>query len=151
MRYKTPISVLVVIHTPSLQVLLLERALHVGFWQSVTGSLEASETPLITAQREVAEETGIHLECTQFLDWQQTYRYEIYSQWRHRYAPEVTHNTEHVFSLQVPESMRQHPIQLAAHEHRAYCWLDYKSAAAQCFSPSNRDTILALPTRRTVL
>jgi len=37
---KKPVSVLVLIHTPDLGVLLLERAAHPGFWQSVTGSQE---------------------------------------------------------------------------------------------------------------
>ena len=41
MAYKTPVSALVVIHTPDLQVLLLERADRKNFWQSVTGSIEA--------------------------------------------------------------------------------------------------------------
>jgi dATP pyrophosphohydrolase len=57
--YKQPVSVLVVVHTPQLQVLLLERAAHAGYWQSVTGSQEAGEALLDTARRELAEETGI--------------------------------------------------------------------------------------------
>ena len=43
MGYKIPVSVLVVIHTPALDVLLLERAKHPGLWQSVTGSIEEGE------------------------------------------------------------------------------------------------------------
>jgi NUDIX domain-containing protein len=52
-KFKIPISVLVVIHTPDLQVLLLERADHPGFWQSVTGSQDEGETLRQTAAREV--------------------------------------------------------------------------------------------------
>lgn len=46
--YKRPVSVLVVIHTPQLQILLLERALHAGYWQSVTGSQEDDESLIAT-------------------------------------------------------------------------------------------------------
>ena len=57
---KIPESVLVVIYTPALDVLLIERADAPGFWQSVTGSKDAVDEPLAsTAMREVAEETGI--------------------------------------------------------------------------------------------
>jgi dATP pyrophosphohydrolase len=56
---KQPVSVLVVIHDPELNILLLERAAHPGYWQSVTGSLEGKESPRDAALREVAEETGI--------------------------------------------------------------------------------------------
>lgn len=140
--YKHPVSVLVVIHTPRLDILLLERAHHPGYWQSVTGSQETDESLLETAQREVMEETG--LDCRQFVlkDWQQASTFEIFSEWRHRYAPGITQNTEHVFSLQVPAIM---PITIAPAEHLRYVWLPWKEAARLCFSASNRDAILALP------
>jgi dATP pyrophosphohydrolase len=139
--YKRPVSVLVVIHTPDLQVLLLERAAHAGYWQSVTGSQEAGETLQQTARREIAEETGIDADPAALLDWQLTNTYEIFAEWRHRYAPGVTHNTEHVFSLQLPAAQ---PIRVAADEHLGYCWLAQHEAAAKCFSWSNRDAILML-------
>ena len=57
---KIPESVLVVIHTPALEVLLIERADKPGYWQSVTGSKDTPDEPLVTTcVREVAEETGI--------------------------------------------------------------------------------------------
>ena len=99
---KIPESVLVVIHTPELQVLLLERADHPGFWQSVTGSKDRADEPLeLTCRREVLEETGLDARAEGFRlqDWALENRYEIYPHWRHRYAPGVTHNTEHVFGL----------------------------------------------------
>ncbi|HMW63920.1 dihydroneopterin triphosphate diphosphatase [Accumulibacter sp.] len=143
--YKRPVSVLVVIHTPDLQVLLLERAAHAGYWQSVTGSQEAGETLLQTAQREIAEETGIDADPAALLDWQFTNIYEIFAEWRQRYAPGVTHNIEHVFSLELPAVQ---PIRLALAEHRAYGWLAQREAADKCFSWSNRDAILMLNERR---
>lgn len=143
--YKTPISVLVVIHTPELQVLLIERAAHPGFWQSVTGSREGDEALLDTARREVAEETGIVAPASQFVDWQHSSTFEIFPQWRHRYAPGVTHNVEHVFSLCLPQPCA---VRLAADEHTAYQWLPASAAARRCFSASNRDAILALAARQ---
>jgi len=144
MTYKKPVSVLVVIHTPALDVLLLERARHPGFWQSVTGSQEDDESLLETARREVREETGIEFSAGEFIDWQLTNRYEIFAEWRDRYAPGVTENTEHVYSLCVPEKSR---VIIAADEHLAYRWLSWREAAAACFSWSNRDAILELPQR----
>lgn len=138
---KRPVSLLVVIHTPDLQILLLERAAHPGYWQSVTGSQEGDETLRDTARREVQEETGLTFPDTALRDWQQTNVYEIFPEWRHRYAPGVTHNTEHVFSLEIPAPCA---IQLAPNEHSNYGWLPWQDAAPRCFSWSNRDAILAL-------
>jgi dihydroneopterin triphosphate diphosphatase len=141
--YKIPESVLVVIHTQDLEVLLIERADHAGFWQSVTGSKDMLDEPLsLTAQREVFEETGIDAAQFALRDWQLSNIYEIYPVWRHRYAPGVTQNTEHVFGLRVP---REVAITLAPREHTAYQWLPYRAAADLCFSPSNAEAILHLP------
>ena len=144
MGHKQPVSVLVVIHSPDHQILLLERAAHPGYWQSVTGSREGDEALIATAVREVAEETGIAITAGQLVDWQQTNTYEIFPEWRHRYAPGVTENTEHVFSLAVP---RDTPIRVAPSEHLDHCWLPLDEAAAKVFSWSNRDAIRALPQR----
>ena len=144
MPYKTPVSVLVVIHTPALDVLLLERARHPGFWQSVTGSREDGEALIETARREVSEETGIDAAMGGIVDWRTSNRYQIFAEWRHRYAPGVTENTEHVFSLCLPEPVA---VTVAPDEHLAWRWLHWQEAAAACFSWSNRDAILALPRR----
>lgn len=146
MTFKKPVSVLVVIHTPALEILLLERAQRPGFWQSVTGSQEDGEPLLETARREVQEETGIVAPATAFADWRRTNRFEIFPQWRHRYGPGVTHNTEHVFSLRVPTA---EGIAIAAEEHRAYRWLPWWTAADACFSWSNREAILWLARRQS--
>ena len=145
--HKLPHSVLVVIHTPTLQVLLLERADAPDFWQSVTGSRDAPDEPwATTAQREVLEETGINANANApghtLQDWGLENIYEIYPQWRHRYAPGVSHNTERVFGLCVPEHT---PVRLSPREHTAYAWLPWQEAADRCFSPSNAEAILWLP------
>lgn len=138
---KQPVSVLVVIHDPRANILLLERAAHPGYWQSVTGSLEDGETPLHAAAREVEEETGIVCPPTQLVDWHLANRFEIFAEWRDRYPKGVTHNVEHVFSLCVPAAT---PVVTAPGEHRAWRWLPWQPAAAACFSWSNRDAILML-------
>ena len=142
--FKQPVSVLVVIYTPALDVLLLERAAHPGFWQSVTGSREGEEALLTTASREVAEETGIDTLRHRPTDWHLTNTFDIFSEWRHRYAPGVTQNVEHVFGLQLPA---RREVTIAPGEHRDWCWMPWKAAAERCFSWSNRDAILLLPQR----
>jgi dATP pyrophosphohydrolase len=139
--HKLPISVLVVIHTPDKQVLLLERADHPGYWQSITGSLEPGETTERAAIREVAEETGIDASQYRLQDWNLNYTYEIYPEWRHRYAPGVTENREHVFNLMLPQTVA---VKVAPKEHLGYCWLPWREAAAKAFSPSNAQAILKL-------
>jgi dATP pyrophosphohydrolase len=144
-NWKLPVSVLVVIHTPALEVLLLERAAHPGFWQSVTGSLDRpDEAPVHAAQREVLEESGIDATALQLADWRLAHAFEIYAHWRGRFAPGTTHNTEHVFGLTVPD---RREVRLAPAEHRAQRWLPWREAAAACFSWSNRDAIRMLPAR----
>jgi dATP pyrophosphohydrolase len=145
---KIPESVLVVIHTPACEVLLMERADRPGYWQSVTGSKDRIDEPLAeTAVREVFEETGIRIGSAavpqaHLRDWQMRNVYEIYPVWRHRYAPGVTHNTEHLFGLLVPA---QTPVVLSPREHLRYQWLPWQEAADRCFSPSNAEAILQLP------
>lgn len=137
---KVPVSVLAVIHTPALEILLLERAGFPGFWQSVTGSLEAGETPQQAAVREIAEETGLICVPADLRDWHLSNRFEIFPQWRARYDIGVTHNVEHVFSLCVPRQ----DVSIAPTEHIAWRWCSLRQAAAECFSWSNRDAILLL-------
>lgn len=145
MSYKIPESVLVIIHTADLQVLLIERADKPGFWQSVTGSLDAPDEPLpAAAARELFEETGIVADgaVIALSDWRLANIYEIYPVWRHRYAPGVTQNTEHVFSVRVPRDVA---ITLSPREHVNHVWLPYLAAADKCFSSSNAEAILQLP------
>lgn len=139
---KKPVSVLVLIHTPALEVLLLERAAHPGFWQSVTGSQEGDESLLGTAIREVAEETGIATRPEDVVDWHLANRFEIFPEWQFRYPPGVTENIEHVFSLMLPSPQT---IFIAPDEHLGHRWLSWREAARTVFSWSNRDAILMLP------
>ena len=143
--HKIPQSVLVVVHTANLDVLLIERTDKDGYWQSVTGSLDYEGEPLIqAATRELFEETGIVAdgEAIRLLDWQLTNTYDIYPIWRHRYAPGVTRNTEHVFSVCVPDNV---PVILSPREHTRFAWHPWLEAADRCFSPSNAEAILQLP------
>ena len=140
---KIPISVLVVIYKPNRDVLLIERADRNNFWQSVTGSLDAlNEDLALAATREVFEETGIAVDQLPegaLRNMRHQIEYEIYPNWRFRYAPGVTRNTEHWFALQVPDDTA---IKLSPREHVAYEWLPFAEAAQKCFSPSNGEAIL---------
>ena len=142
--HKIPISVLVVVHTAALEVLLLERADRPGFWQSVTGSQDEGETLHGTALRELREETGLDAARYELTDWRKQNRYEIYRRWRSRYAPGVTHNTEHVFGLQVPQPLE---VALQPREHLRHEWLPWQAAAEKVFSWSNAEAIRELPQR----
>jgi dihydroneopterin triphosphate diphosphatase len=142
---KIPISVLVVIYKSNRDVLLIERADRANFWQSVTGSLDAPDEDLaLAATREVFEETGIavdQLPSGALRNLHHQIEYEIYPEWRFRYPPGVTKNTEHWFALEVADGT---PVQLSPREHVAYQWLPYQEAAQKCFSRSNGEAILKL-------
>jgi dATP pyrophosphohydrolase len=144
LKFKIPVSVLVVIYTRGLQVLLLERADHPGYWQSVTGSQDEGETLEQTAVREVREETGLDASGYVLSDWRLQNQYEIFQEWRWRYAPGVTHNTEHVFGLELPAPI---DVRIAPREHLSFAWLPWAEAAQRCFSWSNAAAIRKLPER----
>ena len=144
MNYKIPVSVLVLVYAPSLDVLLLERADRPGYWQSVTGSQDPGETLLQTAVRELREETGIHAQPEMLEDWALTNDYEIFPHWRHRYAPGVTRNTEHVFAYRTDACC---DIRLSPREHLRYRWVPWEEAVESVFSWSNAAAIRELPRR----
>jgi dATP pyrophosphohydrolase len=144
MAYKRPESVLVVVYVRGGRVLLLRRADHPEFWQSVTGSLRwRDETPRQAAARELREETGIDAGDS-LHDWHQTCRYRIFPQWLHRYAPGTEYNTEHVFGLELDSEVA---VTLNPGEHTDFIWLDPEAAAARATSWSNRDAILKIGAR----
>ena len=148
MKYKLPVSVLVVVHTQQLEVLLLERTARPGYWQSVTGSLDWPGEPLEdAAAREVLEETGIAAAQGKLARWNAANTFEVYAQWRNRFAPGVVYNTEHVFGLALAGPP---PIVLADDEHDAFAWLPWREAAEKCFSWSNRDAIRMLGERAVI-
>ncbi len=147
LNYKIPISALVLIYTPELQVLIMERADKAGFWQSVTGSVEGDETPKQAAIREVLEETGLDATKYNLQDWQASNVYEIYPHWRQRYAPDVLENTEHIFGLELPSKLT---IKLAPDEHVRYVWVDWREAAERVFSWTNIDALKRLGERNNL-
>jgi dATP pyrophosphohydrolase len=144
--FKRPESVLVVVHTRVGKVLLLRRADHPEFWQSITGSMEwGDEQPAETAARELREETGIAVAPAQFTDWKLQHRYEIFPQWRYKYAPGVTENTEHFFSLELPD---EQAVTLSPGEHSEYVWVPFAEAVERVFSWTNQDALRLLMKER---
>ncbi len=145
--YKIPISVLVIIHTIDLQILLLERADHPGYWQSVTGSQDPGETLEQTAAREVKEETGLNTTDYTLSNWKIQNHYKLFEEWRWRYPPGITHNTEHVFGLELPQTV---PVTISPREHLSYIWLPWQEAADKVFSPSNAQAIHLLANKNNM-
>lgn len=136
--FKRPESVLIVVHTTAGEVLSLRRIHPPDFWQSVTGSLEEGETPDVAAHRELLEETGIDA-------WPvatgQTNVYPIHPEWRHRFAPDVTENLEHVFSVQLDEKP---VIHLDPQEHAEFAWLPKSAAAKLAGSATDAGAIIRI-------
>ena len=138
MQAKRPVSILAVIHTPALEVLLLERVKPSQFWQSITGSQEDDESLAQTAAREIREETGFRIASRSLVDHRLSNRYLIPPAWRARYGAGVSHNTEHVFSACI-ESPAEPLLDPA--EHQAWQWLPWQDAARCVWSWTNRDAI----------
>jgi len=136
MAARRPESVLVVVYTLAGQILIMQRADDPDFWQSVTGSLEDGEAAACAAERELFEETGLH--CDTLIDCHTQNSYEIRPEMRHRYAPGVTHNTEHVFLAPFRIS---HAITLSPTEHLQFRWTEVESALDMMWSPSNRQAV----------
>ena len=137
--YRRPESVLIVIYTAGGDFLLLERRRPPGFWQSVTGSLEWGEPADAAARREVIEETGITQGVLVNLQWTQVY--EILPAFGKVYAPGVTLNLEHAFSLRLPQQV---PVVLSDSEHVQYRWLPSMQALDAVSSSTNRAVIAEL-------
>ena len=147
-KYKIPVSSLIVIYTKKHDILLLHRADKRGYWQSVTGSLEPQEPPYEAAKREVFEETGLNTDHNKIQDWNLNHEYEIYLHWRHRYPPNVSKNTEHVFGLELPEKIN---INISPREHLEYKWENIKEAKNKVFSWTNRRALEKLCEIKSIL
>jgi dATP pyrophosphohydrolase len=138
-KFRRPESVLIVIYTEGGEFLLLERLRPPGFWQSVTGSLEWGEFADAAARREVVEETGITQGVLVNLQWTQVY--EILPAFGKVYAPGITRNLEHAFSLRLRERV---PVTLSAAEHVQFRWAANEEALAMVSSSTNRAVIAEL-------
>lgn len=139
MNYKNPHSILTVIYAENTgRVLMLQRQDDPDFWQSVTGTIEPNETPFETAVREVKEETGIDIfaQNLSFYDCKHTVEFEIFPQFRYKYAPHISHCTEHWFLLALPEEVAP-----TLTEHLAFQWLPKKQAIELTKSPNNAQAI----------
>jgi dihydroneopterin triphosphate diphosphatase len=138
-EFRRPESVLVVIHTEGGEFLLLERRRPPGFWQSVTGSMEWGEPADTAARREVIEETGITQGVLVNLQWTQVY--EILPAFGKVYAPGITLNLEHAFSLRLQDRV---PVVLSDAEHVQFRWASAADAMETASSSTNRAVIAEL-------
>jgi dATP pyrophosphohydrolase len=138
-QFRRPESVLVVIHTEGGEFLLLERRRPPGFWQSVTGSMEWDEPADAAARREVIEETGITQGVLVNLQWTQVY--EILPAFGKVYAPGITRNLEHAFSLRLRQQV---PVKLSESEHVRFRWASALDALETVSSSTNRNVISEL-------
>jgi len=138
-HFRRPESVLIVIHTQGGEFLLLERRRPPGFWQSVTGSMEWGEPADAAARREVIEETGIRQGVLVNLQWTQVY--EILPAFGKVYAPGVTQNLEHAFSLRLQGRV---PVVLSDAEHVQFRWVSAGDAMETASSSTNRAVIAEL-------
>ena len=139
LKYKNNQSVLVVIYAKSSnRVLMLQRQDDSTFWQSVTGTLEANETPRATAIREVWEEVGLKIEenSTAFFDCKESIEFEIFPHFRYKYAPNVTHCREYWFLLAMEQEFE--PV---LSEHLAYQWVSPEKAIQMTKSSNNAEAI----------
>jgi dATP pyrophosphohydrolase len=130
---------LIAVHTDGGEFLLLERRRPLGFWQSVTGSLEWGESADSAARREVVEETGIRQGVLVNLQWTQVY--DILPAFGKVYAPGITRNLEHAFSLRLTQRL---PVILSDSEHVQYRWVSGAEAADMVCSSTNRTIIESL-------
>ena len=107
-------------------------------WEFPGGGLQFTEDFETGLRREVKEETGIDIagQNLTLIDCQESVLFEIFPQFRYKYAPDVTHNREHWFLLGLPDE--QTP-QLT--EHLAFQWVSVKEAIAMTKSPNNATAI----------
>ncbi|MEL0102657.1 MAG: dihydroneopterin triphosphate diphosphatase [Gammaproteobacteria bacterium] len=136
---KIPISVLVLIYTKNKDILILKKNNDKDMWQSVTGSINDGESVDDAAKREVYEETGLNAD--NIINCNKQYIFEIYEMWRYKYDDNVTHNTEHVFLLELDE---RKDIVIDKEEHVSYEWTSRVKAAEKVFSHTNRQAIFDL-------
>lgn len=127
-------------YTDDARILLLERSQPFAFWQSVTGSLEAGESPADAAQRELLEETGLSGDG-QLIDTGAARTFTIDPRWRDRYAANITENTEHEWHYRLPAVVE---INVDNSEHSACRWFDIDGAIDAVWSWTNKEALESL-------
>lgn len=114
------------------EVLLVKRsAAHGGFWQPVTGIIEAGESPAEAAHREVFEEVGL---SGPFASLGHVRDFPIAREFSRHQGPRPFLLREHAFALRAEST----EVRLSPEEHDEYVWTAPEDAEPLLMWPGNR-------------
>lgn len=105
-----------------------------GYWQPVTGSVEAGESLEEAALREAREETSIDLPAANLMPAGYTFDFHSFGKDRQ----------ETVFGLRVPSAAGAPPAVAISHEHREFRWCAFDEALALYRWDSNQEGLRRL-------
>jgi lipoyl(octanoyl) transferase len=135
----------VVVHDGSRVLLLHRRPERGNFWQPITGSIDAGETPLVTARRELREETGHGGEP---LDLELAQSFLIESQYLESRYPAPIVASEITFSATLDSTL---PIRIDPDEHDAHGWFTFAEAYERIQWSDDREAIEHVASRNLQL
>ena len=122
------------IHRATVEYLLLKRsddeALYPGLWQMVTGTIEAGESAVETARRELAEETGIVTDHLVVVPCISSF-----------YSPDD--DTVHNIPVFAVKTLWNAEV-LLSNEHQDFRWLDFEAALHLLSFPGHKEGLITV-------
>ncbi len=140
-RPETIRLVKVMVHDDHRVLLLHRRPERGNFWQPITGSIEDGESPIETARREIAEETGNRGEPEE-LDLQQSFMIE--SHYLETLYPTPIIASETGFVARLRSDL---PIRIDAEEHDDFGWFTFGEAYERIRWTDDREALERLEER----